>query len=112
MFLGGKKKPFKVDFFFSMRNRNISRLSSQTKISQKSDILENEYQNYYFQIVILNFSSILCMGYHPNNQLSLIKWLPLKYYVVTYTNLEKWIKTNSIAMYHSPRHLPSDSIKM
>lgn len=37
-----------------MRNRNTSRLSSQSKISQKSDILENEYKNYYFQIVILS----------------------------------------------------------
>lgn len=56
-----------------MRNRKTSRLSSQSRISQKSDILENEYKNYYFQIVILTFSSILHMGYHPNNQLSLIK---------------------------------------
>lgn len=37
-----------------MRNRNTSILSSQSKISQKSDILENEYKNYYFQIVILS----------------------------------------------------------
>ena len=37
-----------------MRNRNTSILSSQSKISQKSDILENVYKNYYFQIVILS----------------------------------------------------------
>ena len=88
-----------------MRNRNLNRLSSQSKISPESDFLEKEYKNDYFQTIIPTFSSsILFMGYHPNNQLSLIRWLSLKHYVVTYTYLEKCIKTkfNNDASFTQP----------